>query len=172
MLIIPNSNPIRLEIHIDLTEFAHQWVAQGSPWNTHPWSGRVVTTDAGSSTVVWSAGTYTVELYLLSPGVHVPLHAHPFDTCTRVVGGSLFGVRREPGERLDFRGVQPMPLNEISSVLRAGAHHAFQTGVYGAVAQVFAKWPREVTKDSAALKYLGPPIGEKHARLLASQEKK
>lgn len=144
-----------------LTEFAKQYAADGYPRDPRLGS-RVYVTDSSTSVLVWSEGDFLVEHYLMYPGVTVPEHSHPFDSVTIFWSGQLLG--RRAGEVGNWLFDQHS--GHIGGVVKAGDWHSFITGERGAVIYVVSQWTDPADKESATLRYIGEPMGPKHAAQL------
>jgi len=146
-----------------LREFAERYQRLNYP-HDHSLMSRVYYTDVSTSTLVWREGEFLVEYYLMHPLVNVVPHAHPFDSVTVHIGGKMLGRR----DGVIGHWLTDKDAGHISGVLPKGEQHSFDTGDTGCVVYVISQWDDPAEMDSATVKYLGQPLGPRHASSLAS----
>ena len=144
-----------------IAAFARSYREAGCPMDRELMK-RVYLTDVSTSVLVWRDDPYLVELYFMHPGAVVVPHSHPFETIGMFWSGELRG-----GRGTSFG---PLLTNVdggfIGQPLSAGEEHFFEVGSTGAVLYTLSRWDDPADMDSATMKYIGQPLGERHAKQL------
>lgn len=146
-------------------EIVQDFVTRGFPHNYNIPGNRVFLTDSTVSTLVLVEGRVVIEYYYLLPNVAVPLHRHPFENQTIYLSGELTGLKRNAGDPTVYsHTLQPSQVGIPGPANPIDTEHGFRTGPLGAVIYNIQIWPENVANPlSAALEYLGPPMGPLHA---------
>ena len=108
---------------------------------------------------MWDEAEYLVELYFMHPLAIVVPHSHPFENLAIHVGGKMLGRR----EGVIGSWLTERHCGHISTPLAPGAWHAFDVGDTGAVFYNVSRWTDPALKESATIRYLGEPLGPRHA---------
>lgn len=144
-----------------LREFAQQYLKLGCPHNPSLMR-KVYLTDVSTSVLVWADGEYLVEYYLMHPLIEVVPHSHPFESLTVHISGKLLGRR----EGIIGQWLTDRDYGHIGGTIKPNDWHAFVTGDNGAVVYVISRWDNPADMESATIKYLGEPLGDRHKRTL------
>ena len=144
-----------------IEDFTNWFIDQRIPLMI-PWDAGVIRTDDATAICIFRKPPYQVELYLISPGLTIPKHAHPgMDVITMTLGGGKFDTKSIIGTSSSW--------GDISENLKRGEVHGGipvlrESLGFGLLS--FEKWPENVEMTSAAIHWHGTTAGPIHDALI------
>jgi hypothetical protein len=150
-------------------EFAEWYMRKGFPIRP-PFKDPVYVTDISYSYVLYRAGQYQAELYLIKPNHDTPDHSHPgVESIIMIWGGDL--NTRIDGQLVEYPSTynsQNMGdgtsnlFGACSKKLTDKETHAVITGPKGGALLSLEKWPNGIVPTSVTVRWQGNTLGKDH----------
>jgi hypothetical protein len=131
-----------------------------------PWDAEVHKTDDATAICVFKKAPYQVEMYVIHPGMTIPVHGHPgMEVVTVILGG---GKLHKKGLHGVGEGWGRMSPKLIDGQVHGGISTNFSNGY---MLLSFEKWPDNTEITSAAIQWKGNTAGPIHDTLIAKHYK-
>lgn len=152
-----------------LCSIAQEFKDSGYKHRQNIHGNRVFVTDSTVSTLALVSGNIVIEYYMLLPNVVVPMHYHPFNNQMIFISGELTAYRQMADGITSNKQFSDSDANYVGSILPKGEKHGFKVGGKGCIMYNIQIWDEGNNSPlSAALRYTGEPMGEKHRTQLAA----